>query len=250
MSDLDKQGRRLLSLLVQQLRTAISNRPETFIAYKEVHVRLGLEQRGPTYGESLKHQGLSNLANWTASEGHPGITGLIIDSTSNMPGSGYFRLYKKADTDFAWWANQIRRSKEFDWSDYLDDVLPDSPKAADIEPPGREQVVSYRVRRDTKIAKRVKALHGYSCQICGNTIELPDDSKYAEAHHIRPLGGDHGGTDEPGNIICLCPNHHAEVDLGTRPLRLNELRKATGHTVDASYLRYHNEVIYKGQGEK
>lgn len=107
MSELDKQGRRLLALLVKQLSSATAGRPNTYITYSQVHEKLGLTFLGPTYGESLKRQGLTNLADWTASQGRAGITGLIIEGETLLPGKGYFRLFDRTPDDFDWWNNQI-----------------------------------------------------------------------------------------------------------------------------------------------
>ena len=87
-------------------------------------------------------------------------------------------------------------------------------------------------------------MHGYKCQICGHTIELPDGSRYAEGHHIHPLGDD--GPDDIGNILCLCPNHHAELDIGASPISFSSLNQADGHAVNAKHVEYHNSKIYKG----
>src|SRR5512139_2366464 len=92
---LDEQGQRLLRFLVAHLPNAKPNDPRTFVSYKEIHDALGLQQQGPTFGESLKQQGLNSLAEWSARTGKPGITGLIIDKTALMPGDGFFRLFGK-----------------------------------------------------------------------------------------------------------------------------------------------------------
>lgn len=247
MSDLDNQGQQLLALLVSMLPRVIPTDPRTFISYKDVHVALRLPQSGPTYGESLKHQGLSSLANWTASTGKPGITGLIIDRGTSMPGEGYFRLFGKTSEDFQWWADEIQRSKQFDWSPFLPmPAAPPPPIAADFaEPAERQEIVAYRILRDTALARQVKQLHNYECQLCGHTIVLTNGSRYAEAHHIRPLGEPHNGPDVIENIICLCPNHHAELDYGARPLELDDIHSVQGHPISSTYLQYHNEIIYK-----
>lgn len=111
------------------------------------------------------------------------------------------------------------------------------------EPPGRIQTTTYRILRDTELARRIKRLHKYKCQICGLTIRLPDGSHYAEAHHIRPLGSPHSGPDIVGNVLCLCPNHHAELDIGASQITLSRLRIRDGHTIDPKYIEYHNSVI-------
>ena len=195
-----------------------------------------------TFGESLKAQGLSSLADWTYESGKPGITGLIIDRESNMPGKGYFTLFHKKDSDFMWWADEIAKSKKFDWSPYLPSVLPPvTPTAVDINVPvERVEMTAYRVLRDSVLARTVKAMHNYECQICGLTIDLPTGGRYAEAHHIKQLGKPHDGPDHIGNILCLCPNHHAELDYGVRRLDLQSLRSAKNHVVDPQFIEYHN----------
>jgi hypothetical protein len=125
-----------------------------------------------------------------------------------------------------------------------------TPEAADLQPPGRVPSTTYRILRDTAKSRRVKALHGFKCQVCGKTIELSDGSRYAEGHHIQPLGGEHKGPDVDGNILCLCPNHHAELDLGVSAIRLSSLRSPKGHVVEQVYVDYHNRVIYGSQPGK
>lgn len=117
---LDDAGRQLLALLIEQLPTVKPGDPRTYISYKAVHDELRLAQLGPTYGESLKVQGLHSLANWTHGAELPGITGLIIDRKSMMPGDGYFKLFDRSPEDFAWWQTEIERSKVFDWSAFLE----------------------------------------------------------------------------------------------------------------------------------
>lgn len=122
-----------------------------------------------------------------------------------------------------------------------------TPQASDItDPPERVKTTTYRVLRDTALARRVKRMHSFECQICGDTITLPNGSRYAEAHHVKPLGDPHGGPDTIGNIVCLCPNHHAECDLGVIKLSLSSFRRVGGHDVDRQFIEYHNHEIYGG----
>jgi HNH endonuclease len=118
-----------------------------------------------------------------------------------------------------------------------------SPATSVPQPPPRKTVTLERVVRDTEVARRVKALHGYRCQVCGSTIELPNGGCYAEAHHIKPLGEPHGGYDVESNVMCVCPNHHAELDLALWDIDPSGLRTAEGHTIDPEYVRYHNEDL-------
>lgn len=126
-----------------------------------------------------------------------------------------------------------------------------TPEAVDVSPPAPDRVESttYRILRDTAKAIDVKRLHEYRCQICGHTIELSDGNRYAEAHHIQPLGGPHNGPDETNNILCVCPNHHAELDYGVRRITVSALHSAKGHVVEPKYVDYHNRVVYRTDGE-
>lgn len=247
MTSLDDEGQRLLALLVSILPRVKPRDPRTFISYKDIHAQLGLQQVRDTFGESLKAQGLTSLADWTAATSKPGITGLIIDRESLMPGKGYFTLFGMKEDDFDWWVGEIEKSKRFNWLPYLPSVMPlDSPVAVDIDvPQGRQETTIYRILRDGLLARQVKQLHNYECQICGHTIMLPGGFRYAEAHHIQPLGEPHNGPDCMENIICLCPNHHAELDYGAIALDLNKLRQADGHSVDEKFAKYHNETVWQ-----
>ncbi len=114
----------------------------------------------------------------------------------------------------------------------------------DAPPADRVQAVVTRIVRDTLRSNRVKQLHKYKCQICGVTITLADGSRYAEGHHLQPLGRD--GPDVEENIICVCPNHHAACDFGAIRLNLEELQAADGHVIGKRYIDYHNRVMYRG----
>ena len=126
-------------------------------------------------------------------------------------------------------------------------VVSEPPKGADLaKPPERVLSQIYRIVRDTKLSRKVKELHGWTCQWpgCGYMMQLPNGKSYAEGHHVRPLGKKHKGRDVMGNILCLCPNHHAALDFGVSRISLPALRHAAGHAVDPKYVSYHNRCIY------
>jgi predicted restriction endonuclease len=127
-------------------------------------------------------------------------------------------------------------------------TAPRTQTANDLADPITKRVLAttYRILRDTQKARQVKKMHKHRCQICGDTITLPDGSRYAEAHHVQPLGGIHSGPDDEENILCLCPNHHAACDLGAIRLSLDELGSAEGHAVGGQYIDYHNREVYRG----
>jgi 5-methylcytosine-specific restriction endonuclease McrA len=141
----------------------------------------------------------------------------------------------------------------------LRSFVTDTPVAADLpegEPdpgelplgndaPGRVESKTYRILRDTKLARELKLLHRNQCQLCGLALEFPGGSTYSEAHHVIPLGSKHNGPDTPGNVIVLCPNHHALCDAGAIPLLRSEIRSVDGHLVSDESLSYHNEKIVR-----
>jgi putative restriction endonuclease len=74
-------------------------------------------------------------------------------------------------------------------------------------------VVTRRIR-DSAVARQVKSLYGFRCQACGTAIEGFGGRLYAEGAHVRPLGRPHLGADVVDNLLCLCPNHHTQLDNG------------------------------------
>ncbi len=121
----------------------------------------------------------------------------------------------------------------------------DQIQPIDLNPPSRIVATTYRILRDTSAAKLLKSDHEYRCQICGITIELPDGARYAEAHHVRPLGSPHDGPDARENMVVLCPNHHAMCDYGVIQLSADTLRQIAGHVVDPTFIAYHNDRVYR-----
>lgn len=124
-----------------------------------------------------------------------------------------------------------------------------TPVAVDIvEPPAnRTNVSNYRILRDTPLARDIKRLHKDRCQLCGEALLIADNLTYSEAHHIKPLGVPHNGPDVSGNILVLCPNHHALCDFGGVKLARNDLTVVAGHAVDEKFIAYHNTHIYRSQ---
>jgi hypothetical protein len=103
-----------------------------------------------------------------------------------------------------------------------------------------------RIVRDTPLANKIKALHGFKCQICGTALQLSGHNLYAESHHIQPLGVPHNGPDIEGNILCVCPNHHTQLDYGAIKLNKKDLQFVPGHQLRDEYINYHNTVVFGG----
>lgn len=119
-----------------------------------------------------------------------------------------------------------------------------APVARDIEPPERVKTETYRILRDTALARTLKKLHKDRCQICGTVINFPNGGSYSEAHHIRPLGPPHSGPDSASNILVLCPNHHVLCDYAAVQLNLKEIEHHPNHRVSTENLAYHNSNIH------
>lgn len=126
--------------------------------------------------------------------------------------------------------------------------LKETPKASDlptgVAEPEKVYALTYRVLRDTPLARKIKVLHGDRCQLCGNTVQISPNKTYSEAHHIIPLGSPHNGPDIPENIVVLCPNHHVLCDYGAIQLDRLKIRTVKGHLISDSSIEYHNTKIY------
>lgn len=71
-----------------------------------------------------------------------------------------------------------------------------------------------------KVFKIAFESYGKRCEICGYALSV-------DVHHLIPRS--QGGTNDPGNLSVLCPNHHREADLGIlRPEDIVNLRKIGG----------------------
>lgn len=119
------------------------------------------------------------------------------------------------------------------------------------EKPTRKISSVERVVRDTRQAKKLKEHYRYSCQVCGLAIKT-SGGFYAEAAHIRPLGTPHNGADKPENLLCLCPNHHKMLDMGSMSINDDltliglegSLIVKEGHNISVEALKYHREHFF------
>ena len=84
------------------------------------------------------------------------------------------------------------------------------------QPPEKVQKVVTRIVRNPRIAQLVKEKQGYICEICERKPFIQaSGAPYAEADHIKPLGGNTRGLDSPENMRCLCSLCHAIVTYGS-----------------------------------
>lgn len=84
-------------------------------------------------------------------------------------------------------------------------LAPAPPAPRPGGPAPRATTTTERIVRITEVARRVKAMYGNTCQVCGEAVMIPA-GPYVEASHIRPLGRPHDGPDTEANVLSLCPN--------------------------------------------
>jgi putative restriction endonuclease len=84
---------------------------------------------------------------------------------------------------------------------------------AKLDPAYSTSTVSRRVR-DTALSRELKIFYDHKCQVCGVSIPGDGNRLYSEGAHVRPLGRPHLGEDLRSNLLCLCPNHHIQLDIG------------------------------------
>lgn len=74
-----------------------------------------------------------------------------------------------------------------------------------------------RIERNSGLSKRVKQLHGFTCQVCGTNFEHKYGEigkDYIEAHHLKPLAslkGNKVAMDPTKDFAVLCANCHRMI---------------------------------------
>ncbi|MBU6418248.1 MAG: DUF3578 domain-containing protein [Proteobacteria bacterium] len=74
-----------------------------------------------------------------------------------------------------------------------------------------------RIERNASLAKSVKKLHGYICQVCDIDFEIiygEIGKEYIEAHHLKPLAslkGKRVAMDPAKDFAVLCANCHRMI---------------------------------------
>ncbi|MHA2143429.1 MAG: HNH endonuclease [Candidatus Thorarchaeota archaeon] len=175
-------------------------------------------------------------------------------------------IYRVEDQDMIeqiiQWANSDTLSNE-DLSGILDDLdYFDEDDGPDVD----DRLSAGTRRRRSQIrAKRFLLANNESCQICGQSIGLPDGSHYVEVHHIHPMGRPHKGPDRMANMLCLCPNHHVEMDKGAfyinakrrvvhfdskSPIQGKKVKSIRKNWPSSQYLKYHYEVTCRNWATK
>lgn len=143
-----------------------------------------------------------------------------------------------------------RALEELGWVSVTEAFFPTTETEA---PPDRIATTINRIIRDTAATKSLKELYHFRCQVCGFQMQVAPGKFYIEAHHVRPLGGEHRGGDSHSNMLVLCPNHHAMFDLWI-PQFINAQRVLIGgeeiqieskHELLKEAVAYYNEARSK-----
>lgn len=88
-----------------------------------------------------------------------------------------------------------------------------------VDQPDRVIGSRYGYRRDDAVRQYVLKRAAGRCEYCGEQgFELPDGSRYLEAHHVISLADK--GPDRIDNVIGLCAHHHREAHYGRDAERL------------------------------
>ena len=163
---------------------------------------------------------------------------------------------------FLAWKDEFVRARNLEAIDLVIEAPDSETEFSGTKPPGpppRQEVRVFRVVRDSALSRFVKSLYSYQCQICRFTFTLSGGRRYAETHHIMPLGGQHRGIDKETNMIVLCPNHHSLMDYGAIGIHPDEMTvvsinrghedsqerlQLSNHPIGKEFLEYHMENIF------
>jgi putative restriction endonuclease len=126
--------------------------------------------------------------------------------------------------------------------------------AADPDVAFSRSTVVRRVR-DSALAREVKSIYEDRCQVCDTAVVGVGSRRYSEGAHVMPIGRPHLGPDMLTNMLCLCPNHHVQLDIGGMVILDNyevaqdvnspafeSLTFKKHHVLDLDYASFHREL--------
>ena len=114
-----------------------------------------------------------------------------------------------------------------------------------------------QIVRNVKFAEQIKEFYNNTCQVCNVFLKTPTDGLgISVAAHIKALGIPHNGPDIKENMLCLCPNHHAQFDsysfyIESENFEIVGLDEYEGqsinkkHKINPKYFEYHKEQYLK-----
>ena len=126
--------------------------------------------------------------------------------------------------------------------------------AAEVDPAFATSTVSRRIR-DSALTRQIKSIYQNHCQVCNTAVTGIGGRQYSEAAHVMPIGRPHLGPDTLENILCLCPNHHVQLDIGGMVILKNNdvaanetsaafatLRFKEHHVLAAEFSTFHRKL--------
>lgn len=215
----------------------------------------GQENRVQVSDQSLDHS--NNLALLRSIERQNPIRvtrGPKADAKFRPPGKvfRYDGLFRAVDVE------ETQDSRGFVVYRFLLTALADTPVDSEPEPnkqalPARTASLVNHFQRKASLARKVKQLYEYKCQICGVEL-MTSGGRIAEAAHILALSL--GGSDDLSNLLCLCPNHHSLFDgggiwiddeYGVRNFsgrRVGQLYVDDRHSIEVTLLGQHRDAHF------
>jgi len=149
------------------------------------------------------------------------------------PGSGKYR----GDEKFKKVRDSRYRLLDFNLSSTVSsEERPSEP--GDLEDALRRSREISESKRDATLVAQIKTMYGSQCQLCRKKLRLPSGEFYAEAHHVRGLGD--GGPDRLSNMLCVCPDCHALLDLKAVDIPRATLIVNASHGLAQEFLDWHN----------
>ena len=137
--------------------------------------------------------------------------------------------------------------------DQLEETLKPNLKTSYERAP-RSEVTYEKIKRIRDNTKKIKMMYDYKCQVCETKLDVPSGDPISIGAHIKGVGRPSNGPDVVENMLCLCPNHHAQFDRYSfyidpvtyeiRGLNLYENKKLfihEKHFIDMQFLKYHFE---------
>ena len=112
----------------------------------------------------------------------------------------------------------------------------------DVEEMVRVRRTINMILRNKALVNEIKTLYDNTCQICGVQVIIGNGRYYSEVHHIIPLGKPHNGPDRKDNMICVCPNHHAQLDFNFELLDSTSF-SFNKHTISEVSIKHHNNRV-------
>jgi len=100
------------------------------------------------------------------------------------------------------------------------------------------------ILRKKSLVDKLKKLYDNQCQICGIRVKIKKNNYYSEVHHVIPLGHQHNGRDNLDNMICICPNHHVQLDFFSFKIDINSFYLLK-HKISKKSISYHNNKFNK-----